>query len=203
VLSGRQALKTPTFWVIALTHFLCCAAHSVPIFHMASFAMDMGIPKMAAATILGMSGFVSIAGRIGTGVIADHLGAKSTLVAMLALQAVSIVLYLLAGPLWTFLGLAALFGVSYGGVMPLYAVLTRQYFGPRVMGTMYGAVFGISSIGMGLGSYLGGFFIDLTGPYAGLYVVSCLLCISAIALGFGLRSPHPRGVGAWAVPPTA
>jgi MFS family permease len=203
VLSGGQALKTPTFWVIALTHFFCCAAHAGPLFHMASFAMDMGIPKMVAAAILGISGFVSIAGRIGTGVIADHFGAKSTLVAMLALQAVSIVLYLLAGPLWTFLGLAALFGVAYGGVMPLYAVLTRQYFGPRVMGTMYGAVFGISSIGMGLGSYLGGFFFDLTGTYAGLYVVSFLLGLSAIALGFGLRPPRARGVEAWAAQPTA
>lgn len=197
-LSGRQALKTSTFWVIALTHFCCCAAHAGPIFHMTSFAMDVGIPKMAAATILGISGFVSIAGRIGTGVIADHLGAKSTLVGMLALQAVSIVLYLLAGPLWTFLGLAVLFGVSYGGVMPLYAVLTRQYFGPRVIGTMYGAVFGISAIGMGLGSYLGGLFFDLTGTYAGLYVVSFLLGLSAIALGFGLRPPGVHGVGTWA-----
>jgi MFS family permease len=202
-LSGRQALTTSTFWLIALTHFFCCAAHAGPIFHMTSFAMDVGIPQMAAATILGISGFVSIAGRIGTGVIADHLGAKSTLVGMLALQAVSIVLYLLAGPLWTFLGLAALFGVSYGGVMPLYAVLTRQYFGPRVMGTMYGAVFGISAIGMGLGSYLGGFFFDLTGTYAGLYVVSFLLGLSAIVLGGGLQPPHRRGVKAWAAQPSA
>ena len=45
------------------------------------------------------------------------------------------------------------FGVAYGGAMPLYPVVTREFFGERAMGTAYGAVFFISCIGMGLGSY--------------------------------------------------
>ena len=202
-MTGREAARTPTFWLIALTHFFCCAAHSGPIFHMASFAIDMGIPKMAAAILLGLSGFMSIAGRVGMGVIADRIGAKITLTAMLGVQALGIMLYLWAGPFWTFLALAAVFGVGYGGVMPLYAILTRQYFGDRVMGTMYGAVFGISAIGMGIGSYLGGFFFDLSGTYAGLYVVSFLLGVSAIILGVVLRPPRIHSVGVWAAHPTA
>jgi MFS family permease len=121
---------------------------------------------------------------------------------MLALQAVGIFLYLWAGPLWTFLALAVVFGIGYGGVMPVYAILTRQYFGDRAMGTLYGAVFGISAIGMGIGSYLGGIFFDLSGAYAGLYVVSFLLGVSAIILGLILRPPRRRGVGVWAAHPT-
>jgi MFS family permease len=202
-MNGREALRTPTLWLIALTHFFCCAAHSGPIFHMASFAMDMGIPKMTAATLLGLSGFISIAGRVGTGVIADRVGAKITLITLLGLQALGIVLYLWAGPLWTFLALAVVFGIGYGGVMPLYAILTRQYFGERVMGTMYGTVFGISSIGMGIGAYLGGFFFDLSGTYTGLYVVSFLLGVSAIILAFGLRPPRLRAIKAWSPFPPA
>jgi MFS family permease len=193
-MSGRQAAQTPTFWLIALTHFFCCAAHSGPIFHMAAFAMDMGLSKMAAATLLGLSGFTSIAGRLGTGMIADRIGAKTTLTTLLSLQALGIGLYVWAGPLWTFLALAVVFGIGYGGVMPLYAILTRQYFGERVMGTMYGAVFGISSVGMGIGSYLGGVFFDQAGSYTRLYVVSFLLGVSAIMLGVVLRPPVHRAV---------
>jgi MFS family permease len=201
-MTARGAAWTPTFWLVALTHFFCCAAHSGPIFHMASFAMDMGISKMAAATLLGLSGLVSIAGRLGTGVMADRIGARTTLTTMLALQAVGILLYLWAGPLWTFLALAVVFGIGYGGVMPIYAILIRQYFGDRTMGTLYGAVFGISAIGMGIGSYLGGIFFDLSGAYAGLYVVSFLLGVSAIILGLVLRPPRRRGAGVWAAHPT-
>jgi MFS family permease len=170
---------------------------------MASFAMDMGIPKMAAATLLGLSGLMSITGRVGAGVVADRVGARTTLTGMLGLQALGIVLYLWAGPLWTFLALAVLFGVGYGGVMPLFAILTRQYFGARVMGTMYGAVFGISGVGMGIGSYLGGFVFDLSGSYAGLYVVSFLLGISALISGAALRPPRLRATGILAPHPTA
>jgi MFS family permease len=48
-----QALRTPQFAAIALTHFACCAAHSGPIFHMVSYAIDCGVPSMAAATVFG------------------------------------------------------------------------------------------------------------------------------------------------------
>src|SRR5689334_4150357 len=133
-------LRAPQFWAIALTHFACCAAHSGPILHMVTHATDQGIPAMAAASVLGVSGLASIGGRIGGGLIADRLGVKRTLIGGLALQAVMIAAYLAAHELWSFYMLAVVFGTAYGGVMPLYALVTREYFGDKVMGTAYGAV---------------------------------------------------------------
>src|SRR5687767_12020589 len=120
--SMRQVLTAPQFWAIALTHFACCAAHSGPIFHMVTHATDQGIGPMAAATALGVSGFASIAGRVGGGVLADRFGARSTLLVGLALQAAMIVLYLVVRDVGAFYALAVVFGVAYGGVMPLYAL---------------------------------------------------------------------------------
>src|SRR5439155_1594788 len=50
-LTVAQALRTPQFAAIALTYFACCAAHSGPIFHMVTHAIDRGVPAMAAATV--------------------------------------------------------------------------------------------------------------------------------------------------------
>ncbi len=50
-MSAAQALHSPRFLVLALTFFLCCAAHSGPIFHMVSYAMLCGVPAMAAVSI--------------------------------------------------------------------------------------------------------------------------------------------------------
>src|SRR5262249_12256256 len=86
----RQVLAAPQFWAIALTRFACCAAHSGPIFHMVTNATDQGVAVMAAATVLGVSGLASIAGRVGGGLLADRFGAKRILIAGLALQAVMI-----------------------------------------------------------------------------------------------------------------
>src|SRR5262249_61756925 len=74
----REVLSAPQFWAIALTHFACCAAHSGPIFHMVTHATDQGVAAMAAATVFGVSGFASIAGRVGGGLLCGRFGAKPT-----------------------------------------------------------------------------------------------------------------------------
>src|SRR5262249_57054132 len=96
-LSPGDALRHPVFWGVALVHFGCCAAHSGPIFHMVAHAMDLGVTKMAAASMLGLSGATSIAGRLSSGVLADRFGGKPALVGMLALQAATLSTYLYAG----------------------------------------------------------------------------------------------------------
>jgi len=177
------------FWAIALTHFCCCAAHSGPLFHLVSHAMEQGVTKMAAASILGASGLTSIFGRIGTGIVADRVGAKRTLLAALGLQALLIFLYLFVSTTGGLYLVSLAFGVAYGGAMPLYALVTREYFGERVMGTAYGAVFFISCIGMGLGSFAGGAIHDALGSYQALFLGSAAIALMAVVLGVTLKAP--------------
>jgi MFS family permease len=198
----RQVLATPQFWVIALTHFACCAAHSGPIFHMVTHATDQGIAAMAAASVLGLSGAASIAGRIGGGVLADRHGAKPTLVALLALQAAMIFLYLFVRDLAGFTALAVVFGIAYGGVMPLYALVTREYFGERVMGAAYGGVFLISTLGMGVGSFAGGWVYDHLGSYAWLFGGSFAIGAMAIVTALTFRQPRLAASGRLDAVPT-
>jgi len=193
--SGREltagaALRTPQFWAIALTHFACCAAHSGPIFHMVTHAIDRGVAPLTAATVLGVSGLASVAGRVTCGLLADRFGAKPTLLAGLAIQAVSVFLYLFTNAPSTFYALALVFGLAYGGVMPLYAILVREYFGERIMGTAYGAVFLVSTLGMALGSWSGGWLYDHLGSYAWLYLGSTAIGVGAISIALTFRPPR-------------
>ena len=188
--STAQVLRAPQFWAIALTHLACCAAHSGPIFHMVTHAIDQGVATMVAATVFGVSGLASIAGRIGCGLLADRFGAKPTLVAGLALQAAMVFAYLFTREAWSFYAAAVVFGVAYGGVMPIYALVTREYFGEKVMGTAYGAVFLISTLGMGLGSFAGGWIHDVLGTYAWLYITSTAIGVGAMVLAFTFRPPR-------------
>ncbi len=186
----REVVSTPQFWAIALTHFACCAAHSGPIFHMVTHALDQGVATMTAATVLSLSGLASVAGRIAMGMIADRVGAKPTLVAGLALQALVVALYLLAHDAGSFYLLSLVFGVAYGGVMPLYALVTRDYFGEKVMGSAYGGVFLISTLGMGLGSFAGGWIYDHLGSYAWLYISSATIGVMAGVLALTFQPPR-------------
>jgi MFS family permease len=185
-----QVVRTPQFAAIALTHFACCAAHSGPIFHMVTHAIDRGVPVMAAATVLSAAGLASLSGKIGCGIFADRVGAKRTLVAGLVLQAVAISLYLFSGSLGSFYALALMFGFAYGGVMPLYAILVREYFGERVMGSAFGAVSLAATLGMALGPWLGGWLFDSVGSYAWMFIASSAMGLGAVAIAVTFRPPR-------------
>ena len=182
-----QVVRTPQFAALALTYFACCAAHSGPIFHMVTHAIDRGVPAMAAATVLSAAGLASLSGKIGCGIFADRVGAKRTLVAGLALQAVAISLYLFTSGLGSFYALALMFGFAYGGVMPLYAILVREYFGERVMGSAFGAVSLAATLGMALGPWAGGWLYDAVGSYAWMFVGSSAIGLGAVAIAFTFR----------------
>jgi MFS family permease len=104
---------------------------------------------------------------------------------------VSVFLYLFTSAASAFYALALIFGLSYGGVMPLYAILVREYFGERIMGTAYGAVFLVST----LGSWSGGWFFDTFGSYLWLYIGSTAVGLGAIAIALTFRPPRALIVG--------
>ncbi|ETX02717.1 MAG: hypothetical protein ETSY2_34965 [Candidatus Entotheonella gemina] len=184
-----QVLRSPAFWVVGFVHFLCCAAHSGPIFHMVSRVIDAGVPKLAAATVFSWASLASIIGRVGTGVLAERRGSKTVLVAWLFMQASAVLLYVFPRDYGSFTALAIYFGVSYGGVMPLYAVVAREYFGERAMGASYGGIFFISCIGMGIGAWIGGQLFDHTGTYQVMYILSFLYGSAGALLALWLRTP--------------
>ena len=185
-----QALRTPQFAAIALTNFACCAAHSGPIFHMVTHAIDHGIPVMAATTVLSVAGLASLSGRIICGLMADRIGAKRMLLIGLALQAVSVSLYVFTGDLAGFYAVAVMFGFAYGGAMPLYAIIVREYFGARIMGTVFGAVGAVATLGMALGPWVGGWLYDSLGSYFWLYMGSFGIGLGAVAIAFTFRPPR-------------
>jgi MFS family permease len=189
-LTVGQALRTPQFIAIAATYFACCATHSGPIFHTVTHAPDHGVTAMAATTVLSVAGLASLGGKIICGLIADRIGAKRMLLAGLALQAVSVSLYVFTNSLASFYALAIMFGFAYGGVMPLYAILVREYFGARIMGTTFGAVAFVSTLGMSLGPWAGGWLYDTLGAYFWLYIGSFGIGLGAVALAFTFRPPR-------------
>ncbi len=187
---GWAALRTPQFIVLAAVFLLCCAAHSGPIFHTVSYAMICGASALAAASIYGVEGLAGLFGRLVFGIMADRLGVRRVLVAGLAIQAVTIYAYIYVGELLHFYVLATILGAAYSGVMPLYSVLARDYFSPKVMGTVLGGMGMTSSIGMAAGPLGGGWLFDTFGTYHWLYGVSAAIGIAAAAVA--LTFPPPR-----------
>ena len=185
-MSVGQAIRSPQFIILALTNFFCCATHSGPIFHTVSYAITCGIPMLAAVSIYSIEGLAGMGGRVAFGFLGDRFGAKYILVLGLLVQAFGALAYVFVGDLAGFYSVAALFGFIYAGVMPLYAVLARENFPLRMMGTVIGGTAMAGSLGMAAGPLAGGLIYDTFASYSWLYIGSWAMGIGAflIALTF-------------------
>jgi MFS family permease len=190
--SAADALRSMPFIVLALTFFACCATHAGPIFHTISYAVACGLPVMTAVSVYSVEGLAGLGGRLVFGLLGDRHGAKRVLIAGLFIQALAAGAFVFARRPGEFYAVATVFGFAYGGVMPLYAVLARDYFGQQIMGTVLGAAAMVSSLGMALGPSLGGWIFDTAGSYTWLYVGSMAMGLGAVAIAFAFPAPQLR-----------
>lgn len=191
ILSPAQLIRSPLFIVLLATNFFCCATHSGPIFHTVSYAVSCGIPLVAAVSIYSVEGLAGMAGRIGFGLLGDRFGAKRILVIGLLMQAFGVLAYFFASELGQFYAVAAVVGFIYAGVMPLYAVLARENFPLRMMGTVIGGSSMAGSLGMAIGPVAGGMIHDAFGSYRWLYVAAFGLGLGAFLISMLFR-PEPK-----------
>jgi MFS family permease len=186
-----QAVRSPQFITLLLANFFCCATHSGPIFHTVSYAVTCGIPMVAAVSIYSVEGLAGMFGRIGFGLAGDRFGAKRVLVLGLLAQAFGVLAYASVSQLGGFYAVAVVVGFIYAGTMPLYAVIIRENFPLRMMGTIMGGTAMAGSLGMSTGPLLGGLIYDRFGSYASMYVVSWGMGLASMLILLAFR-PFPE-----------
>jgi MFS family permease len=190
-MSLAQAVRSPQFIILLATNFFCCATHSGPIIHTVSYAISCGIPMLAAVSIYSVEGLAGLGGRIAFGLLGDRFGAKRVLVLGLLVQAFGALAYVFVRELAAFYAVAALFGFIYAGVMPLYAVLARENFPLKMMGTVIGGTAMAGSLGMATGPIAGGLIYDTFASYAWLYIGAWGMGLGAFLMALSFR-PFPK-----------
>lgn len=187
----QQVIRSPQFIILMLTNFFCCATHSGPIFHTVSYAISCGIPLIAAVSIYSVEGLAGMGGRVAFGILGDRFGAKHVLVGGLLLQAFGALAYFFVRDLGAFYAVAALFGFIYAGIMPLYAVLARENFPLRLMGTVIGGTAMAGGLGMATGPVAGGLIYDTYASYGWLFIGSFGIGIGAFLIAMTFK-PFPK-----------
>ena len=143
----------------------CCVAMSMPQVHIVAYCGDLGYGGGPGAEMLSLMMGFGMVSRIGSGFVADRIGGIATLLLGSLMQAVALFLYLLFDGLTPLYIISALFGLFQGGIVPMYAIVVREYFPPRQAGTLVGLVIMATIAGMALGSWMSGAIFDLTGSY--------------------------------------
>ena len=126
------------------------------------------------------------------GIAGDRFGAKAVVAIGLLAQAVFALTYAFVGTLPNFYIVAALFGFTYAGVMPLYSVLARENFPITMMGSIIGGISMAGGLGMASGPLAGGLIYDPFASYFWLYA-GARAWASVLPFGHGLPPPCQAG----------
>ena len=185
----NEAMRTRAFWTLNLMVLGCCVCHSCILLHGFNHMTDVGLQATTASKVAAVMAISGMVGKIMCGLLADRIGGKWTMAIFLTLQAVVIPIFVNAHEVPTFFTWAVLFGLGYGGPMPVYAMLFREYFGTRSIGAILGVFFMIAAVGMGSGGLMGGIMYSSFGSYAMPFLTSSGTGLISAFLALTLPSP--------------
>jgi MFS family permease len=156
--------------LLCIAGIACCVAMSMPQVHIVAYCGDLGYGPARGAEMLSMMLGFGLISRISSGFIADRIGGVATLLLSSVLQGVALLLYVFFDGLFSLYVISALFGLFQGGIVPMYAIIVREYFAPQEAGTRLGVVLLATLSGMALGGWMSGLIFDLTGSYQAAFV---------------------------------
>jgi MFS family permease len=151
--------------LLCIAGVACCVAMSMPQVHIVAYCGDLGYGAARGAEMLSLMLGLGIVSRIASGFIADRIGGVATLLVGSTLQGVALFLYLWFDGLASLYVISGIFGLFQGGIVPMYAIIVREYFPAHESGTRIGVILMATLLGMAFGGWISGLIFDLTGSY--------------------------------------
>jgi MFS family permease len=185
----REIARNPVFRYMYFSGFFITLALFVPFVFLVPYARIQGIDEVAAASLVGIIGGVSIAGRLAFGALGDKISRIRLFQATFIIASGSYLIWLLAADSYTLLVLyAVLLGVGYGGFIVLSPTVAAEIFGLAGLGTILGTMYTAAGFGGLLGPTLTGYMIDKTGSYHTAIIAAMVMAL----IGFLLLIPVGR-----------
>ena len=138
---------------------------SMPQVHIVAYCGDLGYGVARGAEMLSLMLGLGIVSRLASGLLSDRIGGVRMLLIGSVMQALALALYLFFNGLTSLYAISAIFGLFQGGIVPMYAVIIREYLPPREAGVRIGLVMGATIFGMAFGGWASGLIFDLTASY--------------------------------------
>ena len=193
----KHARQTRAFWFLPLVHHLGCVGHSIVMVHGVFYATTKGVSLEAAAFIISIYSFSSVASRLMVPILADRLGAKGVMACFYFIQGAAVLMLFWTTEPWQFYIFAVVFGVGFGGEMSAFLVVNRQYFGMGPVRTVFGVQSMASGLGMALGGLVGSVIYDVFGSYNLAWIVSLVGSLGGMMAIFAMESTKQVLIPDW------
>lgn len=190
-LTLREALRTPSFWLLFLGFVLIVIALYGVQLHQVPFATDRGIATEWAQWSVFVFGATSVAGRFFFGRLSDRTREKKqALYPACAFLFAGIAVLFFVRQVWSLMLFAAVFGFGFAAYGPVIPAVCAEVFGKANLGAIFGVVTTGGALGGAAGPVVTGFIYDRSGGYTWAWILA-LACVAASTLLFSrVRIPH-------------
>ena len=185
-----QALKTTSFWTLLIASTLDAGTLAKVTMHQMPFLQGIGVDELAAAGILGMLATMSLPSRPVFAWLADRWSERNTLILSFVLKALGLLIFMNARTLVDVTLFVLVYGLGYGGAMPVKHSIRASYFGRRAFATItgYTTLFGaLTNIAYPV---FAGWSYDVTGSYSSAFGI--IAALQALAVVFMILAKKPK-----------
>ena len=181
----REALASRTYWILAFAFFLAAMTHATVTVHAVPAFTDAGISTEMAAFSLGLATLISIIGRLVFGWLGDFVTKRYLFMVTYSIEAAGVLVLMNARGTTSLYLFAVLFGIGFGGTVPLNPAIRGEYFGRAAFGKIQGVMGPIMMMGGVVGPPLVGYLFDTTRTYrTGLFAIAVLQLLAAVTIFF-------------------
>jgi MFS family permease len=172
-----KAIQTSQFWMVAVMFLSFGFCRCTFLAHMAAHVQDLGYSLAIGANVTAALTISSMLGRVGLGILGDHIGNRRAYLASFLVMIVALFCGKYATHLRSIFIFAILFGIAWGGQAVLRFTFSAEMFGLGALGAITGTLGLTEAIGAAFGSYFAGYTFDKVGSYSIMFTLGLVLSL--------------------------
>ncbi len=174
----KQALKTPSFWILVTATTLRMSVHGTIFLHFIPILVWRGETQQMAANLVGLISLSAVPVILYTGYISDRVGRPLMLTFLYSASAVSLLLITLVEGTWPIFLAMLLFIGSEAGSSLNWAII-GDLFGRARYATIRGVMAPIYNFALIIAPVAAGYTFDQLGTYQPVLITGTVLLIIA------------------------
>jgi MFS family permease len=203
-ITARDVVSHPTFWLLAGSFFVCGGtANGLIGTHLIPHEIEIGIPQIAAASLLGLMGTLNMVGTIFSGWMIDRVQPQKWLALAYALRGLSLLLLPFVEGYFGLVIFAVIYGLDWFATVPPSMALTADTFGKQNVGKVYGWIFMSHQIGAAIMASAAGALRTSMGDYQFAFLSGGVIAMIAAGLALQIKPVQRQATSAPAAPQPA
>lgn len=191
-ITAREVVSHPTFWLLCGSFFVCGGtANGLIGTHLIPHEVEIGIPQVMAASLVGIMGTLNIVGTTFSGWMIDRVAAHKWLALVYALRGVSLLILPFVKDFNGLVLFAIVYGLDWFATVPPSMAITADTFGRQNVGKVYGWIFMSHQIGAAIMASAAGAVRDYLGDYNVAFLAGGFIAMIAAGLALQIK-PKPK-----------